>query len=146
MTATWDIRGPELHSSARHLLKSFFFSPSEVEVPLDHGPYVLGLLVCELRKVQLFPHLCASSRPHLKSHGITTSQCQEAPGTAKKSQSMGQIIKTPMDPQRCLCTGTNGFLIGYIPGRGLGPFNKFCTVKYMEISRCVRELVLVPGA
>lgn len=78
----WDSnRGPELHGSARHLLESFFFSPPEVEVPLNHFPHVLSLLICELGKVQLLPHLCASSRPHLESHRVTAINSRKPPGT-----------------------------------------------------------------
>lgn len=36
----------------------FLFFPSQIKVPLNHFPDVLGLVVRELGKIQFFPHLC----------------------------------------------------------------------------------------
>lgn len=56
---------------AWHSLQSLLFSPSQLEVPLDHGPHMLGLFVRELGEIQLPPHLCCSLESRLENHKVT---------------------------------------------------------------------------
>lgn len=51
-----------------HLLQSLLFLPSQIKVPLNHFPDVLGLFIRELGKVQFSPHVCLSG-PHLEKTG-----------------------------------------------------------------------------
>lgn len=69
---TWDPR-----AQPTHLLQSLFFFPSQLQVPLNHFPDVLGLFIRELGKVQFFPHLGGWSGSHLENHRIMAS-AQEA--------------------------------------------------------------------
>lgn len=81
-------RGPRREGlGPTHLLQSFLFFPSQIKVPLNHFPDVLGLFIRELGKIQFSPHLACRGHTWKRQHHRWSPR---KPGTAAKPQSKRQ--------------------------------------------------------